>query len=88
MREIIQFVALEDLTSSEFLDKLAEAVAQKIQDKAEKSSTAVLKDAEVAKILRKSVSTVRKWKRDKKIPTVRIGGVSVVRKCDLLEVKE
>jgi hypothetical protein len=84
---MINVIPASEFASDEFLDRLAEKVAQKMKAQAQAQSTEELTDGEAAKILRRSVSTVRRMKKNGTIPTVQKGGVRVIRMCDVLEVK-
>jgi hypothetical protein len=83
-----QVVAASDIASDEFLDRLADKVAEKMLARAEKASTEELTDKQAAAILRKSVSTVRRMKKDGTIPSMQKGGVRVIRLCDILSVEK
>lgn len=85
---IINVINVDDLTSGDFLERLAEKVAEKISAKASADSEEFLTDAEIAKLIGCSVTTVWRKKKSGKIGSVQVGGVRRVRKCDLLGGKE
>lgn len=82
----INVVNVDEITSDEFIKRLAKQVAAELRAQDESESTEFFTDREVAKILRCSVTTV--WRKKKKglIASVQVGGIRRVRKCDLLEV--
>lgn len=88
IEDAIKTAVTQAIMSDEFAKLVARQVAAEIRAQAESESTEILKDKEVADIMRCSVATVRRKKRSGTIPTVQHGGVRVVRKCDLLGVKE
>jgi hypothetical protein len=86
--QTINVIPASELASDEFLDRLADKVAEKMLARAEKASTEELTDKQAAAILRKSVSTVRRMKKDGTIPSMQKGGVRVIRLCDILSVEK
>lgn len=88
IEEAIKSAVTEAIMSDEFAKLVAVAVAEQLTVQKEKTSTRELSDKEAADILRRSVSTIRKWKKEGRINSVQRGGIRVVRMCDVLGVKE
>lgn len=84
----IQVVNVDDITSDEFIKRLAKQVAAELRAQDESESEEFLTDREVAKILRCSVTTVWRKKEKGLIKSVQVGGIRRVRKCDLLGVEK
>lgn len=86
--EIIKNTVKDTILSESFLDSVAQRMAEKIREQEKRASERLLTQKEVAKILRRSESTVGRMIKKGVLPSIVTPYGRRVRECDLLEVGE